>query len=383
MSATSSASVSVPFSGSERPRPRRSTRMTRAIEPSRSHQRRRPGSSSSTSMCDKKPPRKSRSTGPSPSTRKAMCDSPLCAHRTRPSSMGPAYWRRRYAWAGREQALGHRVDQVRGIAPQQPALLGALQQAVARQIAERGGDRRAPCADQARERAVGQPHRDQDAVGRDAAPALGQRPQRERQPVLEADELVDHQPHRQPALAARGAREERVDDRRVAHGRVEEALVEHGEAQRLQDRPARDERQVGVGAVGVPRAQDVAEAEDLGRGAAAEVEVAQQQAVDEQQAQRGAAGLQRRPPHPSARSARAASRRPADGARDRARRAPTAPPARDRRRAGGRGHGLPRPARYCPITSVDEPRFDVKPSRLLGTYSRFAGRPSRRSTRGA
>ena len=76
--------------GPTRPRPRRSTRITRAIEPSRSHQRRRPGSSSSTSMCDKKPPRKTRSTGPSPSTRKAMCDSPLCAQRTRPSSMRPA-----------------------------------------------------------------------------------------------------------------------------------------------------------------------------------------------------------------------------------------------------------------------------------------------------
>ena len=117
------------------------------------------------------------------------------------------------------------------VAEQEPAAVGpALDLAAADQLAERGRDGRAARADHAGERAVREAQRDDDAVGRHAAPALGQAPQQCEQSVIHAREVGDRLHHDQPLGPAGGALDERGEDLRPLRGAHGERLIDHREA---------------------------------------------------------------------------------------------------------------------------------------------------------
>ena len=119
------------------------------------------------------------------------------------------------------------------VAEQQPAAVRpALDLAARDQLTERGGDGRAARADHAGERAVRKPQRDDDAAGRDAAPALGQAPQQCKQAVIHAREVGDRLHHDQPLRAAGGALDERGEDLRPLRGAHGQRLIDHREAHR-------------------------------------------------------------------------------------------------------------------------------------------------------
>ena len=119
------------------------------------------------------------------------------------------------------------------LAEQEPAAVGpALDLAAGDQLTERGGDGRAAGADHAGERAVRKAQRDDDAVGRHAAPALRQAPQQCKQPVIHAREVGDRLHHDEPLRTAGGALDERGEDLRPLRGAHGERLIDHREADR-------------------------------------------------------------------------------------------------------------------------------------------------------
>ena len=132
--------------------------------------------------------------------------------------------RRARAPARRRPALRRPV---RRLAAQHPRAVGAaLDLPAGHQLAERGGHRRAPRADHARERAVRQAQRDEDPAGHDASPALGEHPEQREQALVDAREVRDRRHH------ARGARRAAASDR------------QRGEDLRPRVRPRRSARSI-------------------------------------------------------------------------------------------------------------------------------------------
>jgi hypothetical protein len=130
---------------------------------------------------------------------------------------------------------------------------------------------------------MGHLHRDLHAVRGHPAPALREVPEQRQQPAVDAVELRDGLHERQP-LQALG---EAVDEHRVHLGeldqRAAEAAVQHGEPRLLEHRPAHAERDELGRAARLPRAHDVARAEQLARDVVGERQLARHQAVHDHQ----------------------------------------------------------------------------------------------------
>ena len=163
-------------------------------------------------------------------------------------------------------------------------------------LGERGqgaGHGRALGGDEARHELVGQVHRDDapvaGALAVVIAPALGDVPEQDEQADVHADELADREVEQQRPRAGDRAAEERRDEVGPAADDRGEAAVEDGEPRGLDDVPprARDER---LGVVGLPRVQQVARTEELGRRPVDHADVAQEEPVEDQQTE-AAGGL--------------------------------------------------------------------------------------------
>ena len=155
---------------------------------------------------------------------------------------------------------------------------------------ERRRDRRAAGADHAGERAVREAQRDEHAAGHHAAPALGQAPQQRQQAVVDAGEVRDRLHHDEPLGAAGGAVHERGEDLGPLRGPHGQRLVDDREprvASSAVHSIVRGSRLLGVAVV--PGAQEVARAEQLGARVVADGRLADEQAVEHQQADRLAA----------------------------------------------------------------------------------------------
>ena len=93
-------------------------------------------------------------------------------------------------------------------------------------------------ADERRQPLVGQRQRDDDAVGRDAAPALGEVPQRQVQALVDALVVGDRQRDGERVRAPDAAAEQLDADLRVGRDALDERVVEDGQARRLEYFPA-------------------------------------------------------------------------------------------------------------------------------------------------
>ena len=179
--------------------------------------------------------------------------------------------------------------------------------------AERGRDRRPARADEFADQPVREHERHRDAVARDAAPALGEMPEEREQAAVDAVELRDRLRDREPLRALGQAVDDHRADLREAAERDGRPAVDQPEPHGRQRVPADRHRQQLRRAFDVPRAHDVAGAEQLRADGVPEHDLAREHALDDQQA-RGAAGRRRR-------AGRRPTRRPGTWRRARAARA--------------------------------------------------------------
>ncbi len=214
-------------------------------------------------------------------------------------------------------------------------VLGALDETVAGEAAQRGRHRRAPRADERRQRAVRERERQPDALGRDAPPALGERPQEHEEPVVDPRELRDRELERQAPRAPHVAAAQCAGEHRPARGRDCHPRVEQRDAGRLVDVPDDAERERVELDVVLRRAQHVAGAEELGRRPPGEEDLAGHDALEHEQAERRRDGppLVERLPRGRARACAGGRRRCGSRPRGRPERGPRR--ARDRLRAAG------------------------------------------------
>ena len=168
-------------------------------------------------------------------------------------------------------------------AAQQPLVAVADQLAAGGQRAERHRDRRPPRAHEVAQGLVGERQPHAHAVGSHAAPAVGGLPEQHEQPAVDAALLAHGQAEGQRARAPEEPAEEHVGQRGPAGGDGHHAPVEDGEPQLLVHPPGHVFPGTGV-PVG-PGPQEVAGAEQLGRGAGPEPHLARQQAVEQEVAQ--------------------------------------------------------------------------------------------------
>ena len=173
------------------------------------------------------------------------------------------------------------------IAQEEPATVRpALDLAARDQLTQRGGDRRAARADHAGERAVRQAQRDDDAVGRDAAPALGQAPQQRKQAVIHAREVRDRLHDDEPLRATGGPLDERGEDLRPLRGADRERLVDHRQAHGAERTPLHGAREQDLRVPVLPGSEQVTRAEQLGTGVIADDRFSHEQPVEDEQANR-------------------------------------------------------------------------------------------------
>ena len=173
------------------------------------------------------------------------------------------------------------------------AVLAPAERARAGELAHRGRDRRAVRADEVGQPLVAERERDDDAVRRDAAPALGEVPEREQEPVVDALVVRDRERDREVVGAARAAVEELDAELRPRHDPLHQPVVEHREPGRLQHDPADLGAHVRALVVPPPRPHHVAVAEQLAAAAAEHLDRPAQQPVDDQEAAMVRVGLQR------------------------------------------------------------------------------------------
>jgi hypothetical protein len=157
------------------------------------------------------------------------------------------------------------------------------------EVAERQGDRRTAAADDPGQRLVGELQRDVDAERRDAAPAVGEVPEGRLEAVLHARQLGDRGVHGAAAELAAGAFEQAERQAGPEAERGLEAVVEQRDAGcGRHDQAQAGRERLGAGAL---EEDHVAGAEQLLAGAAAEADLLEQQAVDDDQAEAVGAGV--------------------------------------------------------------------------------------------
>jgi hypothetical protein len=126
--------------------------------------------------------------------------------------------------------------------------------------------------------------RDDDAVAVDAAPALGEVPERQQQAVVDALVVRDRQRDREVVRPARAAVEQLEPELRPGDDAQHQAVVEHGQARWLEHLPADLGAHVRALIVPAPRPHHVALADELDAVAPEHVDRAAEQAVDDQEA---------------------------------------------------------------------------------------------------
>ena len=134
---------------------------------------------------------------------------------------------------------------------------------------------------------------DGDAVPGHASPALGEVPERQDQPVLDALVMGDGERDREVVGTPCAAREELDAELREGHHALDEPVVQDGEVRRLEHAPAHLGADVRALLVPLPRAQDVAGAEQLHAAPAEDVDLAGQEPVEQEEATMVAVGLTR------------------------------------------------------------------------------------------
>ena len=139
-------------------------------------------------------------------------------------------------------------------------------------------------ADELGEPPVAEREREHDAVRRDAAPALGQVPERQQEPVVDALVMGDRERDREVVRTARAAAEELDAELRERRDALDDAVVEHREPHRIEHVPADLGADVRARRVPRPGPHHVAVADQLDAAAPEHVDRAAEQAVDEQEA---------------------------------------------------------------------------------------------------
>ena len=163
---------------------------------------------------------------------------------------------------------------------------GARQPALAGERLKRGADRRALSADDLGDHLVGEPKPDRDAVAADAAPAVGQVPEEQQEPVVDVTDIGDRHLQRGRSCERRTARPKMADNhQRPAADGGEKARVENGQSRGLKHPPVRPERHARGIALVLPGSREIAWTDELGSWLAANVHVADHQAVEHQQPQ--------------------------------------------------------------------------------------------------
>jgi len=150
-------------------------------------------------------------------------------------------------------------------------------------------------AHQIREALVGEGKVHHDAVATDPSPALGHVPQREQEPVIDPLVMGDGQRHRELVGAPDAPAEELDPELWPRHHAGHEAVVEHGQAGGLEDRPAHLRSDVRAVVVPAPWPQHVSGADQLDTAPAEHVDLAGEQAVHDQKSPVMDVGLHRRP----------------------------------------------------------------------------------------
>ena len=133
------------------------------------------------------------------------------------------------------------------------------------------------CADEVGESLVGERERHDDAVGMHPAPALGEVPERQQQPVIDALAVGDRERDGEGVGASSGSVEELDTELRQGRDPRHESLVQDRHARRLEHRPADLGVDVRALAIPAPGPQDVAVSEQLDALAADHVHVAGEQ----------------------------------------------------------------------------------------------------------
>ena len=188
-----------------------------------------------------------------------------------------------------------------GLAGQQPrAVLAAHELTVARQLGERGRDRRPARTDQFADQPVREHERHRDAVARDAAPALGEMPEEREQAPVDAVELGDRLRDGEPVRALGQAVDDHRADLREAAERDGRPAVDQPEPHGRQRVPADRHRQQLRRALDVPGTHDVAGPEQLRADGVAEHDLAREHALGDQQAQVQRVGVGQPPAVPLA-----------------------------------------------------------------------------------
>lgn len=127
----------------------------------------------------------------------------------------------------------------RGLAVEDPiAVFSACQRPGMRQFPERCRDGRPVGADEICEPLVGERERNYNAVRMHSAPALGEVPEDQHEPVVDALVVGDSQRDGEGMGASSGAVEELDTELRPGRDPRYESLIEDGHACRLEHRPA-------------------------------------------------------------------------------------------------------------------------------------------------
>jgi hypothetical protein len=149
-------------------------------------------------------------------------------------------------------------------------------------------------ADEVGEALMAERERDDHAIGRDAAPALREVPEREEEAVVDALVVHDGERDREVVRAAGPTVEELHAQLGPGHDPLDEAVVEHRQAGRLEHHPADLRADVRAFVVPAPRPHDVAVAEQLAAAAAEDLDGPGEEALDDQEPAMVAVGLDRR-----------------------------------------------------------------------------------------
>ena len=153
-----------------------------------------------------------------------------------------------------------------------------------RQAAHGGGDGLALRADEVGEALVTKRQRDDDAVGVDAAPPLGEMPERQEQPIVDTLMVGDRERHREVMGSSRPAVEQLQPELRPRDDAHDELVIEDSKPGRLEDHPADLRAHVGALVVPSPGAHHVAMSDELHAAPAEDVDRAAEQTVDDQEA---------------------------------------------------------------------------------------------------
>ena len=151
-------------------------------------------------------------------------------------------------------------------------------------LAEGGRDGLALGADEVAQPLVAERQRDDDPFGVDAAPSLGEVPERQQHAIVDALMVRDRQRDGEVVGAPGAAIEQLQPELRPRDHAQDEVVVEDGQPGRLDDHPADLRPDVRTLVVPSPRPHDVAMPDELDTAPAEHLDGAAEQAVDDQEA---------------------------------------------------------------------------------------------------